>query len=393
MAKYAAENTDIRSARKKQKRKKHFVRLAVLIALLITATVVFVLKDKWLPKLEGILDKPKETIVNDGTLEQGNFPIELLGSGSTKLYTFGDMFVTVDDSSIKMYDINGEEQKSILHTLAHPSAVVDGKRMLVFENGGNSFEVVNKNGELFSKKLDDNILFATMSGKVTVIVTQTEKYDGMLTAYDENGSEIYRWSSNKRILNVRVKDDGSGCFISTFTSEDGVMSSVIHEVDFSSSEDIMTSKTLDTLVLDVIENDADCIWAVGDSKLCRLSDSGELIEEFEYSGDLLAYTLSEKVCAIACEGISRKTSRLMIFNCDDEGIKGDVNIESGSVKALISDSDRIFMLSEYSAECYDLKANLIATAAVSNDYVDFVYLEDALVFIGYRDLNKIQFKN
>ena len=209
MAKYAAENTDIRSARKKQKRKKHFVRLAVLIALLIIATVVFVLKDKWLPKLEGILDKPKETIVNDGTLEQGNFPIELLGSGSTKLYTFGDMFVTVDDSSIKMYDINGEEQKSILHTLAHPSAVVDGKRMLVFENGGNSFEVVNKNGELFSKKLDDNILFATMSGKVTVIVTQTEKYDGMLTAYDENGSEIYRWSSNKRILNVRVKDDGS----------------------------------------------------------------------------------------------------------------------------------------------------------------------------------------
>ncbi|MBR1752814.1 MAG: hypothetical protein IJ740_19600 [Ruminococcus sp.] len=393
MAKQGAENTDIRSARKKQKRKRHFVTFVVVMVLIIVSGSVFLLRDKWLPMLEGILDKPKETIVNDGTLEAGNFPIELSGSGNTKLYTFNEYFVSLDDSSIKMFDLSGNVQNTIMHTLAHPTAVVSGKRMLIYENGGNSFEVVNKNGELFSKKLDDNILFATMADNITVTVTQTDKYDGMLTAYDENGSEIYHWAANKRIMSVTVKKDGSGCYISTFTSVDGQMTSVIHDIDFDSSDDKMVSDTLETLVVGVCKNDAGDIWAVGDTKLYKINDSGVVIESFEYSGRLLSYTLSGKVCAVATEGITRNTSRLMIFNCDDTDIKGDVEITSGSVKALRCVDDRIFMLSESSAECYDINASLTATAAVSNDYVDFVYLDDALIFIGYRDINKITFKN
>ena len=83
----------------------------------------------------------------------------------------------------------------------------------------------------------------------------------------------------------------------------------------------------------------------------------------------------------------------MIWDSDDAELSGDVEIVSGRIKALTCNDDNVFMLSEHSAECYDFNAQLTATAAVSNDYVDFVYLDSSLIFLGYREINKIEFKN
>ena len=387
-----AESTDIRHARKKQKRKRRIIRITGLIAFAGICVCVYLTRAMWLPKLEGILDRNKGLIVNDGKLEAGNFPLEVTDSGKAGLVTLEDYFVMVDDSDIKLFNVNGELENSIPHTLAHPAAAVSGKRMLIYENGGNSFEVINKKGEIFKKTIDDLILLADMKSGKTAIVTQTDKYDAYLTVYDETGNVIYKWAANKRISAVSVNEDGDGCCLAVFTSEAGVMKSEIHELDFSSQEDKMVSVPLDSLIIAAEKNKANDIWAVGDSKLFRIDDNGTVASSYEYNGELCAYDISGKLCAVALKGNVRKTSELLIFSSDDNDITGDERITSGVIKSLVIDDDNVFMLSEQSAECFDDHAELIATAAVSNEYVDFVYLDDSLVFLGYREINKIKFQ-
>lgn len=393
MAKVSAEATDLRSARKEHKRKKLLKRLIIVFVILAFAAVVFALRGLWLPKLKGIFDKPHGLIVNDGKLAEGNFPLALSDNGKAKLYTCDEYFVSVDDSAVKFYDIQGNLINTVQHTLAHPSACVSGKKMLVFENGGNSFELISVKGEIFKKKLDDTLLLAEFEDDMIAVVTSTVKYDSCLTVYDDEGSEIYKWASNKRIMSVDISDDGDGCFISTFTSENGQMHSTITELDFSSEGEAMVSKELDTLVLSVQKNASNDIWAIGDTAVYKLDKTGDIISHVEYKGELCAYTSNERVCAVAVSSVRKGTSRLMIWDSDDSGLEDRSESVSGKVKALVCNDDNVFMLSEHSAECYDFDLQMTATAAVSNDYVDFVYIEDSLIFIGYRDINKIEFKN
>ena len=393
MAKVSASATDLRSARKEHKRKKLLKRLLIVFVLLGIAAAVFALRGKWLPKLKGIFDKPHGLIVNDGKLAAGNFPLTLSDNGTAKLYTCDDMFVSVDDAAAKFYDISGNLINTVQHTLAHPSACVSGKKMLIYENGGNSFELLNVKGEIYKKKLDDTLLLAAFEDDLIAVVTSTVKYDSSLTVYDTEGNEIYKWASNKRIMSLDINDDGSGCFISTFTSENGQTKSTVTELDFSSEGETMNSKELDTLVLSVQKNASNDIWAIGDTRLYKLDKTGDVIDSFEYKGELCAYSSNERVCSVAVSSVRRGASQLMIWDSDDAELTGDVEVVSGRIKALICNDENVFMLSEHSAECYDFNAQLTATAAVSNDYVDFVYLEDSLIFIGYRDINKIEFKN
>ena len=393
MAKVSAEATDLRTARKEHKRKKLLKRLVIVLVILGLAAVVFALRDKWVPKLKGIFEKPRGLIVNDGKLAAGNFPLALSDNGTAKLYTCDDCFVSVDESAVKFYDIQGNLINTVQHTLAHPSACVSGKKMLVFENGGNSFELISEKGELFKKKLDDTLLLAAFEDDLIAVVTSTVKYDSCLTVYDDEGNEVYRWASNKRIMSLDLNDDGSGCFISTFTSKDGQTKSTVTELDFSKEGEAMVSDELDTLVLSVQKNASSDIWAIGDSALYKLDKTGDVTGRFDYKGELYAYTSNERVCSVAVSTVKRGVSRLMVWDSDDADVTGDVVIDTGRVKALECNDESVFMLSEHSAECYDFDAQLTATAAVSNDYIDFVYLEDSLIFIGYRDINKIEFKN
>ena len=145
MARMAVDDKDLRAARKKNKRQKRIKNYIIVLVILLIGFVCFLLR----------FEKPHGLIVNDGTLAAGNFPITLSDNGSTSLFVSEDMFVSVDDSAIKFFDINGEQQKLIQHTMAHPAACVCDDKMLIYENGGNSFELLGFKGEIYTKKLDE----------------------------------------------------------------------------------------------------------------------------------------------------------------------------------------------------------------------------------------------
>lgn len=387
--------TDIRSARKKQKMKK---RIKVLIALLIVAAfglTVYLTRGIWVPKLEGILDRPHATIVNDGKTAEGNYPIQFDETSVNIVSPFKDCFIKVDDNHIVFYDETGNVISTTSHSYANPVVRTAGKRALVYDRGGHSFTLLNKNGELFSREIEDTVMIAEIGSNSNIaVITQNDRYEAVMTVYDSDGVVIYKWQSYKKVIDITFNESGDGCYITTFKSENGMINSYITGISFDSEEEVMQSSAIDDLVLDTLVNDNEDQWVIGLSNFYKLDNNGNILFKYEYSGDLIDYSLSSTTAAVVVSGVGKGNGILTIFRSDSDSNNPNSMIytEDGQPKKLHSSSNLIILLCENKLNAYDKAGNLLATASVSSDYVDFAYLNDAVYFLDVRELNKIGFK-
>lgn len=386
--------TDIRAARKKVKVHRRMKKLLIIAVIAALGAGVYLTRDKWIPKLEGILDKSHDTIVNDGTVQSGNFPIELGESSVNIIRRMDNNIIISDDGHMYFYDENGKLRDTVYHNFGSPVIKTAGKRILSFDNGGNTFRVYSKSGEIYEKKIEDPIIYAEIAENSSVaIITQTEKYAACLTVYDSNGTEIYRWSCGQRIMDISFTENGDGCYVSAFSSENGEIVSQIHYVEFDKTEELMKSELLDSLVLDISVNDNGNLWAVGDEKFYLLDSKGKLTDSYEYTSDIVSFAVSDECAAVITAGISHETMEIAVFDSDSDNAQPKlVESDRGSPKKAVCDGDRIFVLSSRTLDAYDSKGNLLATASVSSDYTDFVYYNDAVYFVGHRQVNKILFE-
>lgn len=155
----------------------------------------------------------------------------------------------------------------------------------------------------------------------------------------------------------------------------------------------MKSEPLDILALEVMENDNGDFWVVGDTAFCKLDGSGNLILSYEYSSSLVDYDLSAECAALAFNGIQRKSTDIVMFNSDSDSKTSDNQIytDDGCPKRMYIENGKIILLKENNIEAYDFSGNLLATADVSTEYVDFTFFNENVYFLGYREINKIAF--
>lgn len=386
---------DIRRERKREKNKKRLKKLLLILIVLALGAAAYLTRNKWVYRLEGILDRKPETIVNDGETQKGNFPISINSGSVNTIDVLDGNIVSADDSQIYIYGENGKQINTFVHNLGNPVVRVAGRKLLAFDNGGKDFKVYNKNGELYSKTIDDNILYAEICDNgYTAIVTQTEKYPSCMTVFDNNGSEIYKWSSGQRIMDVSFDDSENGCYVSTFSSQSGLIQSVIHHIKFNSTEEKMTSVKLDTLVIDTLENNNGDIWAVGDDKFYKLNSDGETLLEYEYTDDLVSYAINEYSASVAVKGIKRGSTSVAMFDSDSDESEPRIAVaEHGFPKKVACSHNKVILLSDNAVDAFDLSGNCVATVEASSDYKDFVYLNNSVYFLGYREINKTEFKN
>ncbi len=387
--------TDIRSARKKQKTKKRIKALVALLIISVFGFTVYFTRGIWVPKLEGILDKPHATIVNDGKTAEGNFPLQFDETSVNIVAPFNDCFIKVDDNHIVFYDEAGKVISTSSHSYANPVVKTAGKRAMIYDRGGHAFTLMNKNGELFSREIDDSILLAEIASNSNIaVVTQNDRYEAVMTVYDSDGAVIYRWQSYKKVIDISFNESGKGCYITTFKSENGMINSYISGVSFDSEEEFMQSSAIDDLVLDTLVNDNEDQWVIGLSNFYKLDNKGNILFKYEYSGDLIDYTVSKTSAAVVVSGVGKGSGVLTIFRSDSDSNNPNSMIytEDGQPKKLHSGSNLIILLCEDKINAYDKAGNLLATANVSSDYLDFAYLNDAVYFLDVRELNKIGFK-
>ena len=386
--------TDIAQERKKEKTRRHLKRLVVLLFVAAIGLTVFLTASWWIPKLEGILDKPHDTIVNDGKTEGGNFPLKISQSGISDITQCNDIMVTLDGNKVVFYKKDGSQLSSIPHNYGSPVIDVCAKKIVAYDNAGKSFQVLNKKNTVYSKKTDQPIVMAKIgSNGYVAVVTQTEKYSAFVTVYDESGAEIYTWASNRRVVGICFNEDGKGCCISAISSSGGKINSVIYSVKFDSKEAVMTSAPIDCLVIQARLTKNNKYWVVGDDRFMVLDEVGNTLYNYQYDTDLVAFDMDERYAALYNTSVTQTHGSVTMFDCEDDEEKPCLQKDiQGKPRKLQLNDGNIIVFTDTSVESYDPKGHQLATASISGGYVGIVYADDAVYLMGYRDINKIKFE-
>jgi len=107
---------DIVEQKNRDKRKKRLTRLIILLLLVAIGGTLYLTNEMWLPKLRG-LGRQYSTIVNDGRLAEGNFPIEINGGAQYQLSCTDENVIVMSDAYIYFYNEEGGEVRRRQHAL------------------------------------------------------------------------------------------------------------------------------------------------------------------------------------------------------------------------------------------------------------------------------------
>lgn len=384
--------TDIRKERKKKKRKQNMKKLALVCGIITVAAVIFFTKGIWSPYVYDILEKTQETIINDGELAEGNFPISL-GEGSTSS-TFAecdDDLVVATDTYITFFDDNANKINSIQHTQSNPALSVSSDMVLAYDFNGYSFSVMTKKGEVFKKTLDNVIISAKISeSNYIAVITQTDKYPSYLTVYDSKGKECFKWANGQRITSIDFNSSGDGAIVATLEAKGGLPSTTLNGISFYKTEQTFKSDEINSLVFGVQEMSDNSIWAICQDKYVKLSSNGKTEKEYLYKSELKSFSSNEDTLSLAFDSVSVDgTSRLILIESDTEPVEITINEKVKTIKTFFSHT---FVLTDKTISAYNARGKSISKANVKNDYVDFEYIDGNIFFMGYRDINKIEFE-
>lgn len=392
MAKIKSFQTDIRRERKKKKIKRFLRRFAVVLCVATVAAAVFFTRGTWVPWFDGILEKAQTVTVNDGELEKGNFPIAVgeVASGA-KLLKFDGDFVLATDTYINFYKPSGEHINSVQHKFSDPEVKIGDSRLLVYDRAGKRLCVMNDKEVIFERELDEEIYFAQMASNDSfAVVTAAEGFSSYLTVYNKDGEVIYRFANGARMTSVDFKSSGFGCYVSAFEMKGGNMVTNIYSLDFDSEEIEMKSEDIsNTAVIKTAKlSDGDFV-AVCDDRFIRLDRNGKIESSAEYKSDIIDFDATSEVVSIAVKSISDEMkSKLIVIRSDSDEIEIDIDEK---VKTVSCDSKNTYVLTDRNIELFSTSGKQLATAKVSNDYVDFISLDDTVLFLGYREINKIEY--
>lgn len=169
-------DVDIVLLRKRKKRRRQLIKFTAFMFIVGTAVMLYSKRDVWFPKLEGIGSR-FQSVKSNGELAEGNFPLSISGGIDYQTGNLNGYLAILSDAYLYIYNDNGELYEERQHAYSNAMLQTAGKKAMVYESGGNRFRVESRSKIIYSKKLEDNIIFARLSddGRAAVI-TSSETY-------------------------------------------------------------------------------------------------------------------------------------------------------------------------------------------------------------------------
>ncbi len=389
-----AINTDVREMNrfKRNKKAKSFARKLIPAVLLIAAAAAVVLtKNLWYPKLDGIMKKiPAFTAQNSGELAEGNFPISITGGSGYQLLPMNGYFSLLDESHLRIYDINGELNSDVQHEYANPVMAANGRRVLIYDLGGKKLRVVNRHKTIFEKNTEESILFARLSSSDnTAVVTRPEKALSQLSVFDPNGELIFSLTANdRRIIDVSFTDNNDGIVVTTLGASGGELVSQMTRYRYGERDAVWVSDTISTMAMSTKSVDGGELM-FGDNMCAYFDESGRYKTSVGYKNTLIDFDSSKELTALIFENQERRKTVLMLINNADNTVS-ELSI-SGLAKDITVEGSSVYILTSSGISSYNADGTEGASVSLDDEYDGFVKLDGYIYLLGYDEINRIDF--
>lgn len=383
----ASDIVELKNRKKRQKR-----RVKLLVFLLIAAVVygLYHYRNDWLPKLQGI-GKQYKTIINDGRLAEGNFPLEVNGDSAYQLKYSDDTVFLLSDAYIYYYNTDGGLIKKRQHAYTNSVLNVAGGNALIFESGGDELTVENEDSVMYSKTLGENIMFARLSSDgYAAVVTTSGNYACEMIVYDDKGKEIYERKCVERVNDISFIDDSRGCIVSYVNAENGSLVTTVQKLEFSKDGEKWTSPAIEALGLETFGY-SDGAFVLGITACAYVDNKGEIDSYYRYDGEFAGGDSRGGKSAVIINDDDRRKYTMALFK---EGGKEPVLIELDAPLKDIAVYDGLaYVMSQTEIRAYDFDGTLRSTAEISDSYDGFRRSDDYIFLMGHNRVDRIDYNS
>ncbi len=382
---YDAE--DIVELKNRKKRRKRLIKFLIFLLLAALAGSLYYFRDEWLPKLRG-LGKQYRTIVNDGELAEGNFPINVNSGADYQLQCSGNQLFLLSDAYIYYYNVNGGQLKKRQHPYNNPVINSADETVIVYESGGNEFSVEDESSVIYSKQLDESIIFARVNeDNYAAVVTTSENYACCLRVYNNNGEVIYERNCVERLCDISFTGN-TGCILSYIGADKGALVTTVQKIIFNEKKELWTSPAVDTFGLEVAASD-DGAFVTGFDACAYIDSAGQIISFYPYEGDFAGGDSSGGISAVIINDSDRKSYTLAMFS-NNSGTPVTAEFNEPLRHVEIYDG-LVYVMSGREIYTYEPGGMLRSTAAVSESYEEFRRSEDYIFLMGYNKIDRIDY--
>lgn len=381
MASVNSFETDMRKLRRKRRSKKILRDIIIAGVILALILVVYLTRDLWIGHFEGIFQRN-----NSGYYNSDQSYLDISGKNNV-LINSSDRFLTIySDTALSTYNVYGERVLNVTAAYSNPAVEASGTRAMVYDLGGSDICVVGTKEEIFSKKLNDQILFAVLgeNGNIAV-VTSSERYKSFLTIYDKNGYEVFRWADGNLITAVALSKDGRGCLAATTYANGGMFKTIVSELSFTKTEVVSKTEPLDTFAIDLEYTKDGGAWLIGDQSLIRLDSKNTVMYSYLYKYRLSGYSADNDVCALTFNGVSENKSFVSVFSQAKDSVtelsfENDICCVKAHKGNIYLSSPNVF---------YGLNSNGTSLGEIELDENcrSFTILQDYVYFRGIRSIS------
>ena len=335
--------------------------LRVLLILLACGLAVFLWINRANLAPDRVGDWIQESILGMGV--GPGFPTPMAGSSIAKdnFQRMDQDVVMVSDTSFVMLNKTAKELVNRQHSFSTPVLKVGGSRALIYNLGGNAFQIESRSKTILKRDgLSHNILAGDISACGDfAIVTESEGYFSELTVYGKNtqaldtGDYRYRYYfSDYYITNVALNQEGSSVAAIGVTAYEGALRSALYVFDdFENSEAKEGPDYIfeDNLILAVQYLENGNIAVVGDREAYFINPAAGQQVTYSYQQRSLAnFDLSDE-------------QMLLALSASNDGRSCDIVLldETGQVSSEFSTGHKVL-----SASCYGDRIALLDAGTI-----------------------------
>lgn len=382
--------SDALDEKKKEKQKKRFFRIVILLILLFIAACIYITQELWLPKLQG-LEKQYTTIVNDGKLAEGNFPIAINNRGDYQMDNSGNTIYVLCDANIYLYSFEGGLVRKRQHVYSNAILNVSGDLALLYESGGYKYSIEDRNGLIYEKTVDDNIMFVRLSADgYAAVVTTSADYACKIAVFDSDGNLIYERKCVERVNDINFLKDSSGCIISYIYAENGSLVTSVQKTAFSESREKWTSPGLNTFGITVYSFD-DGAALIGDKACGYVDDTGQISSVYRYDGEFAGGASENGKSAVI---LNSSDTRKYIAALFDGGGKEPLILEFDSPLVDVSVKGGLaYIMTRKTISAYDFEGGLRSTVEINDSYTGFSRGNGYIFLKSFNKIDRINYES
>ena len=320
---------------------------------------------------------------------KAGFPVNLPGSAAYDMGELGGNFYLLTDTYLYTYTGSGAEIKSVQHGFNRPASSSTDRRVLVYDKNGKDLKVFSKSEEIFSKTMDDAIVFSKMgSGDRSAVVTTSTRYSNYLYIFNAEGKQAFRWASpDEKIMGVCFSDNGKYIYVSVVGEKDGELNCSVLCFDITKEQGELWRASTGSSVSYTLDFANDGIYTVTENGAYLFDkETGEVKAQNTFAKQVTGVCNSKEMRVVLFHDSASNGVTAVVYN---EKLEPAASLSIGEADSIDVEGQTLYVLREDKLLAFDRELIERKTYQLDNDYSDVMIMDGGAYLLGYNSVQRV----